>query len=160
MCFGIFETTSVQNGFFFRPHCTEKLKRGWWEIMFALTPKWCNELRDEYFTAGWTLHPGVLFIAAVTPARRSSSDRYTEQNAECLNQKESDTMTLWQKDKTVLPSAVFCNVLSVLYANPTLIWQISKLNNPGNDNNNCDEISAILWDIHAPQMTNPNDFGF
>lgn len=70
------------------------LKRQWWEVMFALALKCCNELYDQYFTAGWTLHRSVLFTAAASPAKQSSSDRRVEQNAECLNQRGSDAMTL------------------------------------------------------------------
>lgn len=70
------------------------LKRQWWEVMFALALKCCNELYDQYFTAGWTLHHSVLFTAAASPAKQSSSDRRVEQNAECLNQRGSDAMTL------------------------------------------------------------------
>lgn len=83
--------------YFFSPTSAlshKTLKRQWWEVMFALALKCCNELYDQYFTAGWTLHRSVLFTAAASPAKQSSSDRRAEQNAECLNQRGSDAMTL------------------------------------------------------------------
>lgn len=104
-----------KNIYIFCSHCTEK-----WEkvIIFALTPMWCNEPHDQYFTAGWTLQLSVLFITAASPARQSSSDRHTEQNAAYLNQRESDTKTAGKKGETVFPYAVFCSALSELHANP------------------------------------------
>lgn len=71
-------------------------------------------------TAGRTLHLCVLFIAAASPARQSGGDRCTEQNAEHLIQRESDTMTPGEKDERVFfPTlADFCTALSKLRTNP------------------------------------------
>lgn len=43
----------------------------------------------------------LLFSTAVSPAWQSSSDRYGEQNAECLNHRESSTVTPGHKDQKV-----------------------------------------------------------
>lgn len=76
------------------------------------------------FTAGRVLHLFVLFIAAVPPARQSSSDRCI--GTKRLNRRGSDTGRV-QKDKAVVPLSVFCNALLVLhYYIMSLMWQKSK----------------------------------
>lgn len=57
------------------------------------------QLRDQYFTAGANTPPLCFIYRCFSNlSDKSSSDRCTEQNAECLNQRESDTVTLGEKD--------------------------------------------------------------
>lgn len=80
-----------------------------------------DAMNSTMSTAGRTLHLCVLFIAAASPAKQSGGDRCTEQNAEHLIQRESDTMTPGEKDERVFfspTSADFCTTLSELHTNP------------------------------------------
>lgn len=57
------------------------------------------QLRDRYF-CGRSEHSASVFYLSLllNLSDESSSDRCTEQNAECQNQRESDTVTLGEKD--------------------------------------------------------------
>lgn len=82
---------------------------------------------------------------------RLAGDRRTEQNAEYLNQRESDTKPPGKKDQTVFPFAVFCNALSELHTNPNTCKITTLIRSKVNKLKMCHL-------NHAPQMRNPNDF--